>query len=270
MTQQAAQQALYLGTDQEEYSISLGSGGTSATPPHHLMEYGEPPDRHLETGRQNVASMMEALKQSGFEWGRCRRVLEFGCSNGKLIRWLQPYVEGREMWGVDVQAEKIMWAMENLSPPFRFATTTTIPHLPFPDRHFDLIFAGSIFTHLGELHVAWLSELTRILSPGGHLYITLHDETAIQVAAEEPAHAAFDEQIERSEFSAPLRESDFGFVSMAPYGQAMLSQVMISSAYIRHIAEPLQLVNSFPRAYAGFQTGYVFEAPRKKRGFRSS
>jgi SAM-dependent methyltransferase len=251
------EQALYLGTRQEEYALRLGRGGTRPVPPHELMEYGEPSEQHLEKGERDVASMLSALQKSGFQWERCPRVLEFGCCNGRLTRWLEPFVEGREIWGVDIQAEKVMWAMENLSPPFRFATTTTVPHLPFPDGHFGLAYAGSIFTHLGELHVAWLAELVRVLAPGGFLYITLHDETAVQILLEEPDRERLKNQIKSSRFFAELSEPDFDFVSIAPYGNAMLSMVMMSERYARHIAKPLQLVGTFPRAF-GFQTGYVF------------
>jgi SAM-dependent methyltransferase len=255
------EQALYLATERDEYSIGLDPGADMPTPPLALMEYGESAEQHLETGQKNVESMLAALEQSGFQWEACRRVLEFGCSNGKLVRWLAPYAADREIWGVDVQADKVMWAMENLSPPFRFATTTTVPHLPFPDRHFDLIFAGSVFTHLGELHVAWLAELARVVAVGGFLYITLHDETSIQVAAEDSKrHAGFNDHISNSAFAADLEKGDFGFVSIAPYGTAMLSQVMMSSTYIGHVAQPLRVVDTFPRAYAGFQTGYVLTA----------
>lgn len=256
------EQILYQATDREEYAVDLNAGTALRVPPVELMEYRESGDQHLQTGQRNVAAMLDALEESGFRWARCKRALEFGCSNGKLVRWLKPYVTSREIWGVDVQARKVMWAMENLSPPFRFATTTTVPHLPFSDAHFDLIFAGSVFTHIGELHVAWLAELIRVLAPGGFLYVTLHDETAVQVAASDPTRfAAFNEQIKNSGFSSTLESGEFGFVSIAPYGTAMLSQVMISSTYIRHVAQPLTLVNTSPQAYAGFQTGYVFTTP---------
>lgn len=239
--------------------MGLAADGEAPVPPPGLMEYNEPPVAHLETGRRNVDAMLAALEQSEFEWRSCGNVLEFGCSNGKLVRWLAPHAEGREIWGVDVQAEKVMWAMENLSPPLRFATTTTIPHLPFPDGCFGLVFAGSVFTHIGELHVAWLAELARVLAPGGFLYITLHDETSIKVAAEDPQrHVRFNEIVQNSSFAAELLSGDFGFVSTAPYGAAMLSQVIMSSTYARHVARPLVLKDTFPRAYAGFQTGYVF------------
>jgi SAM-dependent methyltransferase len=131
--------------------------------------------------------------------------------------------------------------------------------LPFPDGHFGLVYAGSIFTHLGELHVAWLAELVRVLAPGGFLYITLHDETAVRILLEEPDRERLKNQIKNSRFFAGLSELDFDFVSIAPYGNAMLSMVMMSERYVRHIAQPLQLVGAFPRAF-GFQTGYVFTA----------
>jgi SAM-dependent methyltransferase len=255
------EQALYLETKQEEYAVGLSPQGERPAPPLELMEYKESAELHLRGGQREIASLLSVLEESKFSWERCQRVLEFGCNNGRLIRWLEPFVEEREIWGVDVQAEKVLWAMENLSPPFRFATTTTVPHLPFPDGHFDLIFAGSVFTHLGELHAAWLAELMRVLAPEGLLYVTVHDETSIQILVEEPGRDRLKDRMNNSGFSEALKEGDFGFVSMAPYGKAMLSLVMISESYIRHIAKPMKLVGRFPRAYAGFQTGYLFTRP---------
>lgn len=252
-------QALYLETKQDEYAIESGPQGEQPVPPPELMEYKEPPNAHLEGGKREVASMLSILDEVGFTWDRCHRVLEFGSSNGRLIRWLEPFVENREIWGVDVQAEKVLWAAENLSPPFRFATTTTVPHLPFPDRHFELIFAGSVFTHLGELHVAWLAELRRILAPGGLIYLTLHDEESIRILLAEEGRTGMKERIAGSSYREILETGDFKFVSVAPYGNAMLSQVMMSEAYVSQIAEPLELVGRFPRAYSGFQTAYVFK-----------
>ena len=246
-----------------EYVIRPGgSGGDEvAVPPRELMEYYETADQHLSIGRANVEGMLAALRSCGFEWRTCKRVLEFGCSNGRLVRWLAPKADGREIWGVDIQSDKVMWAMEHLNPPLRFATTTTVPQLPFADRHFDLIFAGSVFTHLGELHMAWLLELSRILSPRGLLYITVHDEQAVQRALTSglPKYARLAQEWNSSEFAEAIRSSEFGFVSTAPYGEAMLSQVLMSSDYLERTAAPaLRLVGTIPRAYADFQTAYVF------------
>jgi SAM-dependent methyltransferase len=62
-----------------------------------------------------------------------------------------------------------------------FATGTTAPHVPFEDRTFDLIYCGSVFTHISELAEAWLLELRRILRPGGYVYVTIHTRHTIDL-----------------------------------------------------------------------------------------
>ena len=273
-------QLLYLparGEEVGEWAITPGDGptadGPQPTPPVELMEYGEAPETHLASGREDVEAMEAALARCGFEWDSARRVLEFGCANGRMLRHLAPYADPLELWGVDIQSDKVIWAIENLSPPLHFAVTTTVPHLPFPDGHFDLVFAGSIFTHIGELHVAWLLELARITSPNGFLYLTFHDERAVKAALadESPRLARVRSQIRRSGFSDSLRSGDFGLVSWAPYGSAMLSQVKMSSTYIEQITgDFLRLVDTSPRAYSNLQTGYLFTPRRRRRAPRGA
>ena len=105
--------------------------------------------------------------------------MDFGCGAGRMIRWLNPYADKSEIWGTDISADHITWAINNLSPPFNFATTTTIPHLPFDEKYFELIYAGSVFTHIDDLVEAWLLELRRILNKNGCIYITIQDKNSI-------------------------------------------------------------------------------------------
>ena len=134
----------------------------------------------LETGRIVVESMRRILAADGFAFVEGQRVLDFGCFNGRLLRWLLDEARaGVEFWGVDIDAHAIEWVAARMSPPFQFAVTTTEPHLPFPQEHFDLIYAGSVFTHMADLAVAWLLELKRVLKPGGRAYLTFNDEVTM-------------------------------------------------------------------------------------------
>ena len=76
---------------------------------------------------------------------RDKPILDLGCGGGRMIRHLAPYAELTEVWGLDVSAPHINWLKTHLSPPFGFAVNTTLPHLPFADGFFGLIYCGSRF-----------------------------------------------------------------------------------------------------------------------------
>src|ERR1700753_3942799 len=71
--------------------------------------------------------------------------------------------------------------MCNLRPEFKFCLNTTLPHLPFADNHFSLIFCNSIFTHIDDMFLTWFSEMNRIIEPGGYFYFSVHDENSIEI-----------------------------------------------------------------------------------------
>lgn len=134
--------------------------------------YGEP-EVWLSSGREDVDTMMRIIKAKHFYIQKGKRILDFGCSTGRMIRWFADLADETEIWGVDINARHIAWCQENLNPPFNFATTTIEPHLPFKDEYFDLIYCGSVFTHIDNLAYAWLLELKRITSPSGKIYATV-------------------------------------------------------------------------------------------------
>jgi SAM-dependent methyltransferase len=124
--------------------------------------------------------MKEILEASGFSLGQGSRVLDFGCASGIMMRWLYDVARTGEVWGVDILGGFVVWCQQHLSPPFKFVTNTSYPHLPFEDHYFNLIYAGSVFTHISDLAEAWLLELKRIVRPGGRLYLTVSDNTTIR------------------------------------------------------------------------------------------
>jgi ubiquinone/menaquinone biosynthesis C-methylase UbiE len=142
---------------------------------------------YLTSGKSNVATMKRILESSGFGIKEGNRVLDFGCAAGRMIRWLDDAAKQCEIWGVDVNAEQIIWCQKHLAPPFYFSTITTAPHVPFEDGYFDLIYAGSVFTNIADLADAWFLELKRVTRPGGRLYITVHDQHTIDLIVNHPS-----------------------------------------------------------------------------------
>jgi SAM-dependent methyltransferase len=156
--------------------------GLPVPPPALRQDYGGgSKEGWLRSGKENLEQMLTDLRRTGFEITPGKRILDFGCQVGRVIRHLQPFSEQSEIWGVDIMAAAIFWAKRHLGRHFRFAVVRRDGHLPFDDRYFDLIFAGSVFTHIDDMTDMWLLELRRILRPGGRLYITIHDNRSIDL-----------------------------------------------------------------------------------------
>lgn len=139
------------------------SGLTLPIPPTKLwLGYGPTQEDYLERGKRHTSQMLSILESDGLRIGEDNRILDFGCGAGRMIRWLSHLSDNCEIWGTDISAEHIYWCREYLSPPFHFVTSTIYPHLPFEDNYFDLVYAGSVFSHIDDLADAWLLELRRI------------------------------------------------------------------------------------------------------------
>lgn len=154
--------------------VPRGGPGSLPIPPQELWEgagYGRTTGEYLGIGQSHVSVMLDVLQAAGRSPRELARVMDFGCAAGRMLRFY-PYVEGHsELWGVDVSAKHISWCQRFLSPPFLFTTTTTAPHLPFEDNYFDLVYSGSVFTHITDLADTWLLELRRIVRRGGCIVI---------------------------------------------------------------------------------------------------
>ena len=182
-----------------------------------------------------------------------------------MMRWLADIAHRCEVWGVDISARHIMWCQNHLSPPFKFATVTTAPHLPFEDGYFDLIYCGSVFTHIADLADAWLLELKRIVKPGGRLYITVHDKHTLDLIVKHPEKVYSDGLPVDSGFRNLLLSYDRAekFMSrdfyMFTIGRALDSQVFYDIDYLyQHWGRSLNVVSITPEAY-GYQTAIVLK-----------
>lgn len=115
-----------------------------------------------------------------------KRVLDFGCGAGRVIRQFADVAGDAEFVGCDIDAASIDWAGEQLSPPFSFFKNRELPPLDLPDESFDLVYGMSIFTHLTDSWSAWLLELRRVLRPRALLILSFLGRDAIEAVTGEP------------------------------------------------------------------------------------
>lgn len=102
-----------------------------------------------------------------------KKILDWGCGPGRVIRHLPEVVgNGCTYFGTDYNEKSIEWCSKNL-PGILFNKNTLEAKLPYKNDFFDAIYGISIFTHLSEqLHFDWIKELTRVLKPGGIMFLT--------------------------------------------------------------------------------------------------
>jgi SAM-dependent methyltransferase len=227
-------------------------------PPKDLwVGYGETPEQFLALGERDIGAMREMIQKTGSTIQAAGRILDFGCATGRMIRWLHGLTDSCEIWGTDICSTWILWCKQYLNPPFHFTTTTTLPHLPFEDRYFGLIYAGSVFTHIDDLADAWFMELRRILRPGGRLYITIHDRATVAAVKEWPAENWLKRYLDSRPEYAEYCRSEFGMFTLGRTPRFTL--VFYDADYLSRKLEPFFRTLSVAVGAYGHQTGVLLE-----------
>lgn len=113
------------------------------------------------------------------------RILDAGCGNGVSVDRLRR--AGYDAWGNDLsQLRQFQWRERTHRENLVVASALS---LPFLNAYFDVVISSGVIEHIGtietappfysaravanqrELRVAYLSELGRVLKPGGHIFV---------------------------------------------------------------------------------------------------
>jgi SAM-dependent methyltransferase len=134
-------------------------------------------------GRDSRATILELL---GPDWSfDGKRVLDFGCGSGKVMRHFLPEAGGCELWGCDIDERSVDWINAELSPPLQAFANGEVPPLDQPSASFHLVWSVSVFTHLTDHWAGWLAELHRVLRPGGLAIVSFLGGAMYEVWTEE-------------------------------------------------------------------------------------
>jgi SAM-dependent methyltransferase len=137
----------------------------------------------LWLGRESVRELERTLAIAGRSLHTFESILDFGCGCGRMLLRLESLGRERALHGTDVDAEAIEWCREHL-PYVDVSVNKPDPPLPYPDAAFDLVFNHSVFTHIdGRRQDLWLSELRRVVRPGGFVVLSTHGEVALAEGA---------------------------------------------------------------------------------------
>lgn len=102
------------------------------------------------------------------------RILDFGCGWGRMLRLIRhkPDLDVVELYGCDVDPNMVELCRRSL-PRTHVAPSELFPPLIYRTGFLDVVYANSVFSHLGEMnHVAWAQEFARVVRPQGLVVVT--------------------------------------------------------------------------------------------------
>ncbi len=119
---------------------------------------------------------IQLIKRFEEKAGRKGTILDIGCGTGEIM-WAAVQCGWNEE-GVDTSSEFIAIGRSNLGVNGRICT---LEAADFPSDHFDAILMSGIIEHLYDPH-ATLQEVSRVLKPGGWLWLDAPNEASLYSA----------------------------------------------------------------------------------------
>ncbi len=134
---------------------------------------GEPNARaFLESGKRVARELETILADAGRPIGSFDSIWDFGAGSGRVLTQLD-VADSAELQATDVDDEACAWLADAHSR-VRATAGDPLPPTPFPDAAFDLVYSISVFTHISPTSQdLWLSEIARVLRPGGMAVLTV-------------------------------------------------------------------------------------------------
>lgn len=99
------------------------------------------------------------------------RVLDVGCGTGAdMVDFKKIFGRKSEVFGVDVVKLQVDLAREKIKKHGVWADVKWYDgqELPFPDEYFNAVYTSDVLGHVADVQ-SWLSEISRVLKPGGAL-----------------------------------------------------------------------------------------------------
>ncbi len=136
------------------------------------------------TGYGDWLNVRAAVQRYAVE-SKAGRLFDFGCASGRFLRHVLTFSE-LEPIGCDFAPANVDWVKRHLPDRVQVVLNSVEPKLPFPDNHFDVVTAFSVFTHIDSGDEQWLLELRRIVRPDGLLYVTIQNQAAWDKVIDRP------------------------------------------------------------------------------------
>ena len=206
---------------------------------------------YARVGHSAVAAIGSGLAAAGRSFGDVDSCLDMPCGYGRVLRMLTQEIPGERITACDVNRRAIAFcAAEFGATPLRSTPSLERTRL----GRYDLIWCGSLVTHLDERRVQLLlAHLAGALVPGGVAIVTIHGEP--------PASGPYVSL--RDEIGSALRQRGQFHISyenaLFEYGHAWHTPEYISRAFVAASNDGVRLASHEPCGWDDHQDVLAFQ-----------
>jgi SAM-dependent methyltransferase len=133
-------------------------------------------DHYLSVGASALANIEETLTACNRTFADVRTCLDLPCGHGRVLRWLQGRIRPEGISACEIDREAADFCHQEFGVKALYSSDDP-RQITFPDTY-DLIWVGSLFSHLGsEKSFALFERFVEILNPGGVMVFTTQGES---------------------------------------------------------------------------------------------
>jgi SAM-dependent methyltransferase len=127
------------------------------------------------TGHEALAGRL--IRQGAFDVRGCKRILDAGCGNGRYSKFLLREAEpDAVLTAFDLSPQMLKRARARLPGERVTHAVADLTRLPYANETFNAVVCGWVLEHLPDPRPG-LTELARILKPGGKLLLMATEDT---------------------------------------------------------------------------------------------
>lgn len=134
--------------------------------------YSSSAKHYFECGASALAMIIKSMEKAGMNRQQVQSILDYGSGYGRVLRWLQAAFNNAEITACELDDKALLAVREMFGMPVVKADISLSRRL---GRTFDIIWCGSVFTHLSQQQSARLiAYLAEHLNADGILVFSAH------------------------------------------------------------------------------------------------
>ncbi len=187
-------------------------------------------EHYFDVGESALHCINRALAAAGLAPADIRRILDLPCGHGRVLRFIRRAFPGAQLTACDLNRGSVGFCARTFGAD-PVVSNTEPAAIPLHGE-FDLIWCGSLFTHLPvDTCADFLRLFRRVLAPGGVLVLSLHGRHyEEQLSSGRRTCDLAPEQI--AALLAAYRRDGFGYVDYGPgadYGFSLTDEHHVRS-----------------------------------------